>query len=256
VAGTASVTVNKATPTVTAWPTAGVIQYGQTLAASNLTGGTASVAGSFAFTAPTTAPAVGANAQSVTFTPTDTVDYTAVTGTASVTVISLEFTMTSSGPLAQTVVPGSAVTYQFTMAPTYGSYASPVYLSASGLPPGATVTFSPATVAANSKPQTVTLTIQTAAETAQNNGMPSKLAPLALALFLFPLLGSKKMRQEGRAMSRWLSALALIAGMAAFTALGGCGGHFFSQPAKDYTVTVTATSGSLQHTLTFTLNVQ
>ncbi len=42
---TVTVTVgNKTTPTVTAWPTAGTIFYGQTLASSVLTGGTASVA--------------------------------------------------------------------------------------------------------------------------------------------------------------------------------------------------------------------
>jgi hypothetical protein len=37
--GTASVTVNKATPSVTTWPTASSITYGQTLASSTLSGG-------------------------------------------------------------------------------------------------------------------------------------------------------------------------------------------------------------------------
>ena len=52
VRGSVNVTVNKATPTVTAWPTASAITYGQTLASSTLSGGTASVAGSFALTTP------------------------------------------------------------------------------------------------------------------------------------------------------------------------------------------------------------
>lgn len=86
VTSTVSVTVNKATPTVSVWPTAGAITFGQTLASSTLTGGTASVPGSFAFTTPTTAPTAGTAAQSVTFTPTDTTDYNAVTNTVSVTV--------------------------------------------------------------------------------------------------------------------------------------------------------------------------
>ena len=77
---------NKTTPTVTAWPTASAITYGQTLASSVLTGGTASVAGTFAWTTPTTAPAAGAPSESVTFTPTDTTDYNTVTGTVTVTV--------------------------------------------------------------------------------------------------------------------------------------------------------------------------
>ena len=77
---------NKTTPTVTTWPTASAITFGQTLAASTLTGGTASVAGTFAWTAPATAPIVGADVESVTFTPTDTTDYNTVTGSVTVTV--------------------------------------------------------------------------------------------------------------------------------------------------------------------------
>jgi RHS repeat-associated protein len=79
-------TVNKATPTVTAWPMASSINYGQTLASSTLSGGTASVAGSFSFTTPSTAPGAGAASQSVTFTPSDTTDYNTVIGSVSVTV--------------------------------------------------------------------------------------------------------------------------------------------------------------------------
>lgn len=84
---TASVqlTVNKATPTVSAWPTASAIAAGQALSASTLSGGTASVPGAFAWTTPTTVPATGTSSQGVTFTPTDTANYTAVTGSVSVT---------------------------------------------------------------------------------------------------------------------------------------------------------------------------
>ena len=66
---------------MTAWPTASSITYGQTLASSTLTGGASIPAGSFAFTTPTTAPGAGTASQSVTFTPTDTTDYSTVTGT-------------------------------------------------------------------------------------------------------------------------------------------------------------------------------
>ena len=84
--GTASVTVNKATPSVTTWPTASSITYGQTLASSTLSGGASTPVGSFAFTTPTTAPGAGTASQSVTFTPTDATDYSTLTGTASVMV--------------------------------------------------------------------------------------------------------------------------------------------------------------------------
>src|SRR5215472_2614918 len=55
---TASVTlnVNKATPTVSTWPAASAIAFGQTLASSTLTGGTASVPGAFAWSVPSIVP--------------------------------------------------------------------------------------------------------------------------------------------------------------------------------------------------------
>ena len=76
----------KATPTVTTWPTASSINPGQTLASSTLTGGAASVSGSFAFTTPATIPPGGTSSQSVTFMPSDTADYNPVVGSVNVTV--------------------------------------------------------------------------------------------------------------------------------------------------------------------------
>ena len=85
---TASVTTLKGTPSVTAWPTASAIVFGQTLAASTLSGGEASVAGTFGWTDDSIAPPVGTADQGVTFTPTSA-DYNAVEGVASVKVKSL-----------------------------------------------------------------------------------------------------------------------------------------------------------------------
>ena len=79
---------------VSAWPTASAITYGQTLASSTLSGGTVTPSGSFAFTAPSTAPNAGTASQSATFTPDDTTDYTTVTGTVSVTVAKANQTIT------------------------------------------------------------------------------------------------------------------------------------------------------------------
>jgi hypothetical protein len=112
--GTASasavLTVNKATPTVSAWPTASTITYGQTLASSTLTGGTASVAGSFAWTASPTVPGAGTQSQSVTFTPTDTTDYNTVTGSVNVAVTPATLTVTAN---SVSITAGSAIP-QFT----------------------------------------------------------------------------------------------------------------------------------------------
>ena len=70
----------KTTPTVTTWPTASALTYGQTLASSTLTGGSASVSGSFSWTSSTTAPGAGTPSEGVTFTPADTADYNTVAG--------------------------------------------------------------------------------------------------------------------------------------------------------------------------------
>jgi hypothetical protein len=78
------------TPAITAWPWPSAITYGQTLASSELIGGSAAVSGTFAWTAPGTIPPVGASTESVTFTPSDTTDYSSATGSVSVTVDPIE----------------------------------------------------------------------------------------------------------------------------------------------------------------------
>lgn len=83
---TASSSVAKAVPSITTAPAASAITYGQALSASSLSGGAASVPGSFAFTAPATAPNAGTANQSVTFTPTDTASYDSVVLEVGVTV--------------------------------------------------------------------------------------------------------------------------------------------------------------------------
>jgi hypothetical protein len=88
---TVQLTVNKATPTIT-WPTPAPITYGTPLNATQLdatANGVAGggLAGAFVYNpAAGTVPAVGAQTLSVTFTPTDTTDYTTATGAVSLTV--------------------------------------------------------------------------------------------------------------------------------------------------------------------------
>ena len=79
-------------------PTASGLNYGQTLAASNLTGGVSSTPGTFAWTTPTIAPATGTASYSVTFTPTDTADYNPVTTNVSVTTGKVDQTITFMKP--------------------------------------------------------------------------------------------------------------------------------------------------------------
>jgi Big-like domain-containing protein/MBG domain-containing protein len=106
--GPVSVTVNKATPTVSIPPTAASIAYGSALSASRLSGGTASTPGAFSWTSSSTVPAsMGANSEGVTFTPTDLTDYTTTTSTASVTVN--KATPTVTWPTASSITYGQAL---------------------------------------------------------------------------------------------------------------------------------------------------
>jgi hypothetical protein len=78
------------TPAVYSWPWPSDITFGQTLASSQLSGGSAAVSGTFAWTSPGTIPPVGAPTESVTFTPSDTTDYSSATGSVAVTVNPIE----------------------------------------------------------------------------------------------------------------------------------------------------------------------
>jgi len=116
VTGTVSVTVAQATPSVSVWPTAGGITYGQTLQASSFTGGTYTPGGQFTWTTPSTVPGAGTAAYSVTFTPSDTTDYTTVTGMVSVAVAKATLTVTAS---SSTLAVGTAVP---TITPSYSGF--------------------------------------------------------------------------------------------------------------------------------------
>ncbi|MGP8173543.1 MAG: Ig-like domain repeat protein, partial [Terracidiphilus sp.] len=106
-----TLTVNKATPTVSAWPTASAITYGQTLASSTLSGGTASATGTFAWTTSGIAPGAGTPSESVTFTPSDTTDYNIPTaGSVSVSVNKAALTVTASSASISYGSPVPAIT--------------------------------------------------------------------------------------------------------------------------------------------------
>jgi hypothetical protein len=163
------------------------------------------------------------------------------------------------------------------------TFPSAINLTLSGLPTGATYTFSPAMIAAGAEATTVTLTVdipqtqasaqllthrpgaQLAANTRSGLGggktgnLAGRLAPLSLALVLLPFAG--RLRRSARRLGRMMSVLLLLtAGMAAAAGISACGGSsasgFFAQPQQSYTVTVTGTSGALSHSATVTLTVE
>ncbi len=96
-----TLTVNKAKPIIK-WTTPPAIIYGTALSATQLDA-TANVAGKFVYTpAAGTVPKAGANTLSVTFTPTDTVDYTTATLTVVLTVNKAASKITWAAPAAIT----------------------------------------------------------------------------------------------------------------------------------------------------------
>lgn len=97
---TVYINVLKATPTVSVWPTtpSAGITYGQALWELPLTGGTASVPGTFAFTNPTTVPPADSTSAQVTFTPNDSSNYYPVPGSVAIVVARATPTITWVNP--------------------------------------------------------------------------------------------------------------------------------------------------------------
>ncbi|MGM0626239.1 MAG: T9SS type A sorting domain-containing protein, partial [Bacteroidota bacterium] len=111
--------------TVTEWPTASDITYGDALSASDLSGGTTSVSGTFSFDSPATTPDAGVYTAGVTFTPDDMLNYNTVSGTVEVNVEkdsqSIEWTQDLTGlaendiiTLTASATSGLTVTYSTT----------------------------------------------------------------------------------------------------------------------------------------------
>src|SRR2546421_5695067 len=160
-AATATVTlaVLKATSTIT-WPAPADITYGTALSATQLNG-TASAAGTLAYTpAAGTMLDAGTHALSVTFTPTDSANYSGATATSTITVLKAASTITWPAPADITYGTPLSATQLNATASAAGTLA---YTPALGtvLDAGShalSVTFTP-TNAANYSPATATVTL-------------------------------------------------------------------------------------------------
>jgi hypothetical protein len=175
-------------------------------------------------------------------------------------------------PTSGTVTPGQSATTTVTLTPSNG-FDQTVALSCSGLPTGATCSFSSASVAVSGAAATSTVTIATAAATAMNSaGKPlNPLAPggaLLAGIFGLPIIWRRR-----QTAARWLrGALLALLCVGVGTLLQGCGGSGGSSgstggsgssgsggtggtAAGTYTVTVTAAVGSTTHTATYALTV-
>lgn len=172
------------------------------------------------------------------------------------------FSLNSTGGATQSVVPGRSATYNLVASPLNGSFSFPVALSASGLPAGATASFSPSTLSLGSGNASFTLTIQTVATAAMAHPVRGTGgAAAALALLLLPF--SSRLRRTAR---RWKPGILLVVlglTLAAVGGLTGCGTGtgYFGQNPQAYSVTITGTASgpngtTLQHSSTVVLTVQ
>jgi sugar lactone lactonase YvrE len=154
----------------------------------------------------------------------------------------------STGP--QEIPPGSTASYTIAVSSVNLPFTNRVTLTATGLPPGATYSFSPPTVIPGADGAVSTLSISVPLQTASFEHHYK--APLMLAIVLLPLAMLRKTRVRLPQLLLWI--------MLTLTALGavsGCGaGGYFSQSQQTYIITVTGTSGSLVHSTSVTLTVE
>jgi sugar lactone lactonase YvrE len=222
----------------------GAIAYTVVSGPATLTGATVTLTGAGTVVLSATQAAAGNYAATIattTFTVTNGFTITPVTGSST----------------AATTTPGGAATYNISLTPGTGStFADALTLTISGLPTGATATFSPASIAAGTGATAVKLTVQTSNQASNRDlSFPFKpTLPILLGLML-PLLGTKRAR---RRLLR-CSPLVLMILLGGVMALAGCGTSSPSYPpAQTYTMVVTATDTTTgAHTATnLTLTVQ
>jgi arabinogalactan endo-1,4-beta-galactosidase len=170
----------------------------------------------------------------------------------------------SLSPASATIASGGSATATVSITPMNG-FSAATTLACSGLPSFATCAFSPASVTPGAAAATSTLTIATNVQTASighettpanrsNRGVGSgaMLAVLLLPLMLF----------DRRRRKLWLRVCGCVfVGVLLMQGLTGCSGNSgmsnsSTTPAGQYTITITATSGTLSQSTTLPLTVQ
>jgi N-acetylneuraminic acid mutarotase len=204
--------------------------------------------------------APGVAAGNYTFTVAGTSAGVTETTTISFAVVNTPpptFTLGAS-PSSITVASAGQGTVTLTVTPQNG-FSAPILLACSGLPAGATCSFSPTTITPTGAAATSVLTISTAAQSSflRQNSRP--LLPLAWAAGLL-LVGIRR-----RNFSRSLMLIFVTIGIGLISSCGGggvgggggsTGGGGGSTSGVSSTVTVTATAGSLQQTTSLTLTTE
>ncbi len=229
--------------------------------------GSATVSGGVATLATAT---LAAGAHSITATYIPNADFAASSSSAlSMTIVDLSVGNTGSagaGSTTQTTSPGGAATYTVALAPSTGTtFPSPITLTVTGLPVGATATLGTPgwteqsltswTLPANQPVKNISLTLTAPTQMAAgkpNDGPGRKLPLVAMAMLLLPF--ARKWRKASKRMNGWLCLMLMVAGLTAAAGATGCGSS--SSAPQTYNVTVTVTAGALSHSTPLTLNVK
>jgi hypothetical protein len=262
---TVTANISQITPTIS-WATPAGISSGTALSSTQLNaaasvGGTA-VDGTFAYSpAAGTIPAIGLDTLTVIFTPTDSLDYTAVSASVVLTVGDF-FSLNFSGSPIQTVQPGATASYSLTVTPKgLARLPAEVTFTATGLPPDATITFSPATIPAGSPATEVAITIHTSSQQATNTGSSQGFrVPAALGMLLLPMFGIVGLRKRLGKIPQFRAAVVLgVLSLGAIMGMTGCGAvcTIAPQPTQtSYTVVITAHCGTLEHSADVTIKIE
>ena len=186
------------------------------------------------------------------------------TGSATYTIIpAFNIALRAGSSINVSVQPGGVAKYDLVLNPIGSStFIASITLTATGLPPNATATFSPNTVASGTGASDVSLSIQTSTISARSVSASSKWT-IALCLLCIPLIGLRKRKSLDSQVSttRLLTGALLVAGLAVATI--GCAGTVVlnhngsgSSTPIAYTVTITAASGQVHQSTTVTITEQ
>jgi sugar lactone lactonase YvrE len=179
------------------------------------------------------------------------------------TVADFTLSIPSGSSTSATVSPGGTASYALTITPSNGStFPSAVTLAVSGLPTGATATITPQTLVAGAVATNVSLTIKVPSQSASlrhrdlrhNDLLALKLSPVMLGMLLPPFGGT--IRRAAGKRGRTLRLLLLLLAGTSLLGITGCGEGPSSQQSQTYTVTMTATSGTLSHSTILMLTVR
>jgi hypothetical protein len=177
-------------------------------------------------------------------------------GSNTVLITPLDFSLqVLSSPTVEGIY-GTTRQYTLHIAPIGGTFPGDVQFTTNNNGPLlSTYTFSPATVSKTGGPTDIILTVATRklASNESPKDLSRKLSPIALGLFLLPLLGLRYSRRTSKRLARIITnSVLLLLSLGAIGAMSGCGSGYFDHT---YPITITATSNGIQHSVTVDFHI-